>query len=491
MPRCHRGPQRLALLAGAAAITVACATNPATGTREFTLMSESQEIALGKESDPQIRQEMGIVADPELQRYVDGVARRLASATERPGLPWTFAIVDAPAVNAFAVPGGFVYLTRGILGHLNSEAELAGVLGHEIAHVTARHSAAQYSKQTAGALGLLLGQIFVPELRPFGQAAEAGLGLLFLKFGRDDELQADDLGAGYATAQGWDPRGVASMLETLGRLGDLPDRKGVPNWLSTHPMPEDRVVRLQARVEALRAQAGGRELVVNRAAYLDRVDGLLFGDNPREGVLRGNAFLHPELGFRVAFPEGWQVQNTPQQVVAQPQGGGGYVFLQLVQQPGGRSLQDIAAADLGQSGLQFVDGGETRVNGLPAFVATFRGYLQDQGDVDLRAAWIAHDQRVFRVAGLAATSRAQAIVGAVDSTVQSFQPLSRGEAERIRPNVIRLHTTQSGDTWDHLASGPGGGVVPGRTLAVINGYWPQEPPRAGDTVKIVVEAPAP
>ncbi|BCS35265.1 peptidase M48 [Luteitalea sp. TBR-22] len=487
MSRRFAGLQGLALAAGVAAITVACATNPATGKKEFNLMSEAQEVALGKESDPQIRQEMGVVNDPELQRYVDGIGRRLASATERPQLPWSFAIVDAPAVNAFAVPGGFVYVTRGILGHLNSEAELAGVLGHEIAHVTARHSAAQYSKQTAGSLGLLLGQIFVPELRPFGQAAEAGLGLLFLKFGRDDELQADELGAGYATAQGWDPRGVASMLETLGRLDEGSDRKGVPNWMSTHPMPADRVARLDARVAALRAQAGGRELAVNRAAYLDRIDGLMFGDNPREGVLRGNAFLHPDLGFRMTFPEGWQVQNTPQQVVAQPQGGGGYVFLQLVQQPQGASLRDVAAADLGQTGLQYLEGGETRVNGLPAFIATFRGQLQDQGEVVLRAAWIAHAQKVFRVAGLASAANAQAIARAVDGTVRSFEPLSRGEAERIRPNVITLQTAQAGDTWERLASGPGRGLVPARTLAVINGYTLQEPPRAGERIKIVVE----
>ena len=157
--------RRMAALA-AAAITAACATNPATGKRELNLMSESQEIALGKQSDGQIRQEMGVVADQGLQQYVDRIARPLAAGSERPGLPWTFTVVDAAAVNAFALPGGYVYVTRGILAHLNSEAELAGVLGHEIAHVTARHSAAQYSKQTAGSLGLLLGQIFVPELRP-------------------------------------------------------------------------------------------------------------------------------------------------------------------------------------------------------------------------------------------------------------------------------------------------------------------------------------
>jgi predicted Zn-dependent protease len=476
----------MANLVAAAVVTAACATNPATGKRELNLMSESQEIALGKQSDGQIRQEMGIVTDQGLQQYVDRVARPLAAGSERPSLPWTFAVVDAPAVNAFALPGGYVYVTRGILAHLNSEAELAGVLGHEIAHVTARHSAAQYSKQTAGSLGLLLGQIFVPELRPFGQAAEAGLGLLFLKFGRDDELEADNLGAGYATAQGWDPRGVASMLETLGRLGESTDRKGIPNWMSTHPMPADRVVRLEERVAALRTQAT-RELAVNRSQYLQRVDGLMFGDNPREGVQRGNAFLHPDMRFRMEFPQGWQIQNTPQQVVAQPPGGGGYVFLQLVQQPRGQSLQDIAAADLGQTGLRFVEGGETTVNGLQAFVGTFQGQLQQMGDVVLRSAWISHNKQVFRLAGLASTNNYRQLQQAVDASVRSFQPLSAGEAERIRPSVIEIYTVRQGDTWDSIAAGAGRKLVPASTLAVINGFSPQERPQPGDRIKMVIE----
>jgi predicted Zn-dependent protease len=478
-------PTRLACAAAVAAVTLACATNPATGKREFSLMSEAQEIAMGQQSDPEIRKEMGVVNDPALQRYVEGIGRRLAAATERPSLPWTFTVVDSPSVNAFAVPGGYIYLTRGILAHLNSEAEMAGVLGHEIAHVTARHSAAQYSKQTAGSLGLLLGQIFVPELQPFGQVAEAGLGVLFLKFGRDDELQADDLGAGYATAEGWDPRGVSDMLETLGRLSEGTDRKGVPNWLSTHPMPADRVARLDARVASLRTQAT-RDLAVNRAAYLERVDGLMFGENPREGVLRGNAFLHPDMRFRLEFPQGWQVQNSPQQVVAQPKGGGAFVFLQLVQAQG-RTLQDVAAADLGQSGLRFVEGGETRINGLSAFVGTFQGQMQQMGDVVLRSAWISHNNQVFRLAGLAPTSSYRQLQQVVDTSVRSFQPLAAGEAERIRPNVIDLYTAQQGDTWDSIAAGPGRNAVPGATLAVINGFSPQERPQAGDRLKIVVE----
>ena len=477
---------RLGAATAVAAIAVACATNPATGKRELSLMSEAQEIQMGQQSDPEIRKEMGVVNDPRLQSYVDGIAQRLASGTERPGLPWTFTVVDSPSVNAFALPGGYIYLTRGILAHLNSEAELAGVLGHEIAHVTARHSAAQYSKQTAGSLGLLLGQIFVPELQPFGQVAEAGMGALFLKFGRDDELQADNLGAGYAAAEGWDPRGVSSMLETLGRLSEGSDRKGVPNWLSTHPMPANRVARLDERVATLQAQAP-RDLAVNRAAYLERVDGLMFGENPREGVVRGNAFLHPDMRFRLEFPAGWRVQNAPQQVVAQSPGGEGFVFLQLVQ-PQGRTLQEVAVNDLGRSGLQFIDGQDTRINGLPAFVGTFQGLMQQMGDVVLRSAWMSHDNQVFRVAGLARTSAYRQLQQVVDTSVRSFQPLSAAEAARIRPTVLALYTVQQGDTWDSIATGPGRNLVPAATLAVINGFAVQERPQAGDRLKVVVDA---
>ncbi len=479
-------PMGMAGLVVAAVVTTACATNPVTGKSEFTLMSEAQEVALGKQSDAQIRQEMGMVQDAALQQYVDRVARPLALASERPNLPWTFAVVDSPAVNAFALPGGYIYVTRGILAHLNSEAELAGVLGHEIAHVTARHSAAQYSKQTAGSLGLLLGQIFVPELQPFGQAMEAGLGLMFLKFGRDDELEADRLGAGYAAAQGWDPQGVAGMLETLGRLGDGADTKGVPNWMSTHPMPADRVARLQEQIATIRASAP-RDFVVNRNQYLQRIDGLMFGDNPREGVIRGNAFLHPDMRFRLEFPEGWAVQNTPQQVVAQPRGGGGFVFLQLVR-PQGRTLRDVAAADLGQTGLQYVEGGDTTVNGLQAFIGTFQGRMQQMGDVVLRSAWIAHDDKVFRLAGLAPTQSYRQLQQVVDASVRSFRPLSAGEAERIRPNVLELYTVKSGDTWESIAAGPGRRAVPAQTLAIINGFSPEERPQAGDRVKVVIES---
>ena len=181
-----------------AIVAYACATNPATGKRQFNLMSEAQEISAGQEADAQVKKEMGLYNDPNLQEYVSSIGLKLAQVSERPSLPWHYSVVDVPAINAFALPGGYVYITRGILPFLNDEAQLAGVLGHETGHVTARHAAQQYTRAVGGTVGLVALGIFVPGARPFGQLAEQGLGVLFLKYGRGDELQADQLGARYA-----------------------------------------------------------------------------------------------------------------------------------------------------------------------------------------------------------------------------------------------------------------------------------------------------
>src|SRR5205814_9316931 len=175
-------------------LTTSCATNPVTGKRQLALMSEAQEIAAGQQNDAEVRRDMGVYEDRALQEYVSGIGMRLAAISERPNLPWHFTVVDVPAVNAFALPGGYIYITRGILPFLDDESQLAGVLGHEIGHVTARHAVEQYSKATGAQLGLILGSIFVPGGAQLGQAAQTGLGLLFLKNSRDDEAQADRLG---------------------------------------------------------------------------------------------------------------------------------------------------------------------------------------------------------------------------------------------------------------------------------------------------------
>src|SRR4029450_13811692 len=226
---------------------------------------------------------------------------KLAKLSERPALPWHFAVVDVPAVNAFALPGGYIYITRGILPFLDSEAQLAGVVGHEIGHVTARHAAQQYTRAVGGELGLVALGVFVPAGRPFGELSQQALAIMSLKFGRDDELQADQLGAGYETRGGWDPAAIPAFLSTLGRLEEATDSKGIPNWLSTHPEPLARINDIQPVFEKLKAETGARQLVTAREEYLRRVDGIIFGDNPDQGIVRGSAFLHPGLRFKVDF----------------------------------------------------------------------------------------------------------------------------------------------------------------------------------------------
>jgi predicted Zn-dependent protease len=477
-----RLPVSAALLA--ATLTVACATNPVTGRRELNFMSEAQEISIAQESEPQIKAEMGVYNDPALQEYVSEIGMRLAKVSERPTLPWRFTVVDVPAVNAFAVPGGGIYLTRGILPFLDSEAELAGVLGHEIGHVTARHSAQQYTRQITGQVGLLALSIFVPAARQFGELGGQALGVLFLKYGRDDELQADELGAKYESTLGWDPAAVPGFLSTLGRLDEAAgDRRGVPNWLSTHPEPLARVKDIQPTVEQLRASTGADD--VNREALLRHVDGIVFGDSPEQGMARENVFLHPVLRFRLDFPREWEIANSPQQVVAKAPGADVFMLLQGVPMPQGRNIQEIALNDMGKAGFRALDGDRTTINGLEAFVGVYEGQMQGLGAVAMRAAHIVHGRDVYILAGLVAPNAFRQADAAFNTSIRSFRPLSTAEAEDIRPDRVDLYIVRAGDTWASIAERSGGAIKPA-TLAVMNNAAPGSQPQPGNRIKIVV-----
>lgn len=460
----------------------ACATNPATGKRELSLMSEAQEIALGQQSDVEIRREMGVYDDPRLQRYVSDIGMRLAQVSHRPHLPWAFTIVDNAAINAFAAPGGFIYVTRGILPYLGDESELAGVIGHEIGHVTARHAAQQYTRATGGSLGLLALGIFVPGARPFGDLASTGLGLLFLKYGRDDELESDRLGIEYVAAAGWDPTGVPRFLQTLSRVDQMSTR-GVPNWLSTHPDPGSRVAVAQPIAAKVASEAAAARHVDE---YLRSIRGIVFGDNPSEGVVRGRAFLHPVLRFALEFPEGWEVQNLAEQVVAREPGLDHYMLLQAADRPRGRSLDRIASDEMGRAGFKRVDGQLTTIGGLDAYVGTYRGTLGELGTTLLEAAHIALGNRVYFVAGFAPADEFPRIEPEVSASIRSFRELTREEAAAIRPNRIDLYVVQPGDTWQSIAA-HGGGLVRASDLAVMNGYEVNVQPKEGERIKIVVE----
>jgi predicted Zn-dependent protease len=445
-------------------------------------MSEAQEIAIGQQSDAEIRREMGVYDNAELQRYVSDIGMRLARESHRPNLPWTFTIVDNSAINAFALPGGYIYITRGILPYLENEAELAGVLGHEIGHVTARHAAQQYTRATGGGIGLLALSIFVPGARPFGDLASTGLGFLFLKYGRDDELQSDRLGLEYSSKSGWDPQGVPHFLTTLSRVDAMSER-GVPNWLSTHPDPASRVVEAEPLVAKFTSPTAAER---NEEVYRRAIDGLVVGDNPKDGVVRGNAFLHPDLRFSIEFPEGWEVQNTPQQVAAREPGQPHYMLLQLVNQStSGRTIEDVATRSMRSAGFRQSNGQQTTINGLDAYVGTYAGSLQGIGKVVMRAAHVLQGRQVYILAGFAPQPSFEQIDPAITRSIESFRELNRDEADNVRPNRLDFYVARQGDTWQSIAARHGGLVRPTQ-LAIMNGYEVNVQPTPGDRLKIVV-----
>jgi predicted Zn-dependent protease len=465
-------------------LVAACATNPVTGRRELAFMSEAQEIAIAQESDAQIKGEMGVYNDPELQAYVSDIGQRMARISERPQLPWRFTVVDVPAVNAFAVPGGAIYVTRGILPFLDSEAELAGVIGHEIGHVTARHSAQQYTRQVSGQVGLLALGIFVPQARPFGQLSGQALGVLFMKYGRDDELQADRLAARYEATLGWDPAGAPAFLSTLGRLAEAAgDRRGVPNWMSTHPEPLSRVRDIQPTIDELKS--AGSSFATNRDEWLRRVDGIVYGDNPEQGLARGSAFLHPVLRFRIDFPGQWEIANNPQQVVAQEPSGNALMLLRGVDQPQGQNIQEIARDSMETAGFRITEGEAATISGLDAYLGVYHGQIEGLGAVAMRAAYIRNDGQIYLVAGIVPPDGFGQADGAFLASIRSFRRLSAAEAEGIRPNRVDMYVVRTGDTWQSIAERSGGVVAP-ETLAIMNQATLATQPQLGARIKIVV-----
>jgi predicted Zn-dependent protease len=476
-PRVLVGPVAL-LLAG---LAPACASNPVSGHREVSLMSEAEEIAIGQRGDAEIRREMGVVRDDELQRYVSGIGERIASVSHRPTLPWTFTVVDSPVVNAFALPGGYVYVTRGLLAHLDDESELAGVLGHEVGHVTARHASQQFTRSATGTIGVLLASIFVPGMRPFSDVASMGLGTVFLKYGRDDELESDRLGVEYAAKAGWDPEAVPRFLTTLSRL-DAMSSRGLPNWLSTHPDPGARVE--QARPLAARTTGGERDR--NRDDYLRHIDGLAWGDDPSEGIVVANRFVHPDLRLAIEFPDGWTVQNSSEQVVAEPDGERRLMLFRAADEARGASLSEGARRHMRGLGFALEQGDIEQVDGLPAYVATYTGKAKTLGKVRVRAAHVAVGRQVYLVAAVAPEVDFAVVAAEFAAALRSFRQLSSAEAAQVRPNHVTLYTARAGDSWQSIAQRAGGGLVPASLLAAMNGYAVNVQPPIAATLKIVV-----
>jgi predicted Zn-dependent protease len=457
----------------------ACATNPATGERQISLVGEEQEIAMGREADAAISAQLGLYPDEALQQYVHRIGTRLAAVSERPHLPWTFRVVDDPTVNAFALPGGFIYVTRGIMAYLGSEAQLASVLGHEIGHVTARHSVEQMSRAQLAQIGLAVGTIIRPDLANVFDLAGSGLGLLFLKYGRDDERQSDDLGVRYMTRANYDPREAPLVFDLLDRVSQEEGAGRVPEWLSTHPDPGNRRDRLNEAIAAM--QLDPTNLVVARPEYLQRIDGIVYGQNPREGFFRGTEFLHPDLRFRFDFPQGWQTVNQKQAVLAMSPQQDALMQITLAQ---GNSAQAAANAFLSQQGIQAGSARSGNVNGLRTISAPFAANTES-GVVQGRVAWIEYNSNVYQVLGYGTQQRWPANEATVERSIQTFDRLTESAALNAQPLRLDIVTASQAMSFDQFAR-QNAGPIDVQKLALLNQASAGARVSAGDLVKRVV-----
>jgi predicted Zn-dependent protease len=422
----------------------ACATNPVTGKRQLALISEAQELEIGKSAAAEVRATIGLVDDPELQSYVQSVGTELARTSQRPQLPWSFGIVDDPTPNAFALPGGYIFITRGLMSLMNSEAELASVLGHEIGHVTARHSVTAISRQQLAQLGLGLGGILFPETQPFGEAIGMGLNLLFLKHGRDAERQADRLGFEYALGEGYSMREMTDVFSALERAGDE-QRSALPTWLTTHPSSGERIKLVQQWISELPAGASGAR--VESAEFLQQIDGMVFGENPRHGFFREGVFFHPELRFRFNVPAEWNSQNLTDAVVAVSPNRD--AALQLTLAP---DVAPTRAAQMffSQQGTRVLTSSQQPINGSPAVITVFDA-ATPQDVVRGVVAHIQHGGRTYQLLGYTPQARFDAYDRVFEHVIGSFGTVNDPAVLQVQPNRLDVVQLPERMTLDEFA----------------------------------------
>ncbi len=472
----------LGLAAGCAPVV-----NPATGELQYTSMTPTEEARVGREEHPRVMAQFGgAYADRALQTYVARIGNKLVAVSELADLDFTFTVLDSEIVNAFALPGGYVYVTRGLLALADDEAELAGVLAHEIGHVTARHTAQRYDRAQLGNLGAgvatILGGILLGDVgAQLGQQV-GGLGAAAYvqAYSREQEFEADQLGVRYLSRAGYDPQAMASFLDKLRAKDELVragrrERSGVPSFLASHPRAADRVARA-AR------EAGGGTGRVGRDAYLAAIDGLVYGSSPAQGFVRGRTFEHPELRVRFTAPEGFELLNTPARVIGRDRSGRLLLF-DMGKAPRGADLaaylqrdwlreqrvRDLEHLDVAGNPAAFASGVVT-VNGrtAPALFGVVRG----GGDAVWRFVLV-------NPRGLGADDLSLLL-----ATMRSVENLSAAEAARLKPERIVIVTVAPGDTIDSLAARMNVKDRPRETFMLLNGLNGR-PLRPGEKVKLV------
>ncbi len=456
-----------------------CAVNPVTGRRELSLISEAQEISLGQETDKQIRAQYGVYADPELNQYVEGVGKTLVPHTHRPQLTYHFAVLDSPVVNAFAVPGGYIYVTRGILAMMNSEAELAVVLSHELGHVNARHSVRRLSKLLLVQLGLSVGGALSETFAKLTGVASVGIQLLFLKYSRDDEREADFLGVQYSRSGGFNPGEMVNFFTSLQRLGDLSKGASLPGFLSTHPLTKERIQNVGELL-----QASDRQLIVRKHSYLDNINNIVFGEDPRQGYVEKNAFYHPLLRFSFSIPDDWTVQNTPSQVVLSSKDGNAALVLQA--EKSSEQLSAYAQKKLSDvEGKQYLSDQYITINSLSAYQQLFDIDQEEKEDLRLRLTCIKKGEYIYSWSSLSTTSDFSKYDYQFQSVERSFKNLTNRAYINREPKRIRLIRANGRDSLRQIFKKAGMAEDLWTKFAIINDIKLDETPAEARPIKIV------
>lgn len=451
------------------------------------LMSEAQEVALGAQYDPSVVSTFGNYEHPELLNFISEKGTEMGKISHRPNLEYHFKILDTPVINAFAVPGGYIYLTRGILAQFNNEAELIGVLGHEMGHITARHTASQQSKQQLGELLMAGGMIASEDFREFAGYAMQGMQLLFLKFSRDNEREADRLGVEYSSKIRYDAHKMADFFNVLKKMQMESDHAGVPTFMTTHPDPGDRHYAVNQKSDEWQKQLNYPKWTVNRDNYLKMIDGLVYGEDPRQGFTEGNVFYHPELKFKFPFPQDWQLVNSPMQVQMAPNNGKAVMLFSLSQH---NSLQEATDKTLSELGVTISNRKNTSVNGNQAVVTVSQQVSQDQQTgqeqvIKVLSYFIQFENNIYVFHGVAGSADFDANFRLFESTMVNFSKLTTPSKLNVKPQRIDVKTVQRSGT---LANAFKYYKVPQKQmndLALLNNMELNDQINKGELIKLI------
>ncbi len=454
---------QLPAIALALGLAAGCATNPATGERQLMFVSEAQERELGAQSDQQIVAQFGVLPeDAPIVRYVKQVGERVAAHSESKH-PLTLRVLDDPIVNAFALPGGYVYVTRGLLAQLPNEAALAGVIGHEVGHVAARHSAQRITKATLANVGLVGVQVLTgAELAGLGGAAAQ---LLLLKFSRDDEREADLLGVRYASKASYDAAQLSRFFAALDRMEERAESR-LPSWASTHPDPGERRERVVELAREAQGDTPGA-LRVGEEDYLRRLDGLIYGTDPRQGYVQGDRFVHPDLELSFPVPARWEVQNTPAQVTLRSPAGDAAVVVGLM----ARGAEASAAEFASQEGVEVTQQTALRAGGQPA--VRLQGQLAAEEPLAFVSTFVDWGGRSLVFHGISRPAAFAAARPTLVAPVDGLERVSGAAARAVPPVVVRVIEVERDGTFADAVAGhpiPRGVELDLEGLANLNGF---------------------